>query len=185
MKAIFILLLVLAASACDNRQKEVRPPEDYSEQGAVDAAHAGLSLAMAGLGQQAFTAHNEWMRVETITQELEREQRPKEAEALSKELAEATAAKAGADEAYASQVQRIQAAADSGRALLNAPALPKSLKLLEAEIQSAERLVSGLAEWRERADAAARKLLDTTDSEQKHDAQREYYKAAKQSADLK
>ena len=185
MKAILILLLVLATSACDNRAKEARPPEDYSAQDAVDAAHAGLSAAMTGLNQQAFTAHNEWMRVETIAQELGREQRPKEMEALTKELEEATTAKAEAEQAYAKHVLRIETAANSGRALLNAAAVPKSLKLLEAEVQSAERLLSGLDEWRKRADAAARKLLDTTDSEEKHDAQREYYKAAKQSGDLR
>ncbi|WP_367871790.1 hypothetical protein [Luteolibacter sp. Populi] len=184
MKAIFILLLLLAASGCDNRKKEARAPEDYHEQAAVDAAQSGLAAVVTGLNQDAFTAHNEWMRVETITQELGREQRPKEMETLTKELKDATDAKAAAEQVYADHVQRIVAALKSARALLDGAAIPKSLKLLEAEIQSAERLISGLDEWRKRADEGARKLLDTTDSVERHDAQRDYYKAAKQPGDL-
>lgn len=184
MKAIFGLCLLLLAAGCED-QKKAGPARSYHEQGAVEAAHTAIALEVKDLNLTASTAHNEWMRVESINFELKREKRVKELADLNKELGDASTAKTDAEKAYADQLQRIDGALKTARPLLGADAKPLSLRTLDEDVKSAERLVSEVAKWRRLADDAANKYLETPDPEQQMDAQREYYKIVRQHWDLK
>jgi hypothetical protein len=202
MKAILGLFLLLLISACENPKKEARSTE-YREQGAVDAASSEVVAAVEGFHLKASTAHNESMNVETIKDELKREQqeqqgtgnekldevrrgqREKRKADLKKELEEATTAKADAEKAYSEQARRIEGAVKTGRALLQADAKPQSLKRLDEAIRSAERYLGEVEQWKKRADDAARQYMETIEPEARLDAQRAYSKIAQEHWDLK
>lgn len=202
MKAILGLSLLLLVSACENQKQEARPAE-YRQQSAVDAASSELSTIGKGFHLKASTAHNEWMRVETVTDELKREQQEREAvdnatldqlrrtqkekqlADLNKELQEATTAKADAEKAYSEQSGRIEASLKNGRALLQADAKSQSLKKLDEEVKSAERYLTEVTKWKQRADDAARRYMETVEPEARLDAQRAYTKIAQEHWDLK
>lgn len=205
MKAIYGLSLLLALSACEEQKQEVRAAE-YRQQAAVDSACSQLTAAVEGFHLKASTAHNDWMQVETIKDELKRgeqeaaeaaktetgtiaevrsKQREKKTADLNKELEEANTAKADAEKAYSEKIQQIETALKSGRALLEADAKPQSLKKLEAEFKSTERLYGEVVKWKQRADDAANKYMETKDPDARMDAQRAYSKVAKEHWNLK
>ncbi len=184
MKGVLGLSLFLLAGACEE-QKKAGPARSYHEQGAVDAAHTAIAREVKDLNLTASTAHNEWMRVESINFELKKEKREKELADLNKELVDATTAKEDSAKAYAEQLQRIDEALKSARLLLGADAKPVSLKTLDEDVKSTEHLLSEVEKWRRLVDDAANKYLETTDPELQMDAQREYYKLVRQHWDLK
>ena len=205
MKAIIGLSLLLVLCSCENQKKETRVAAEYRQQSAVESACSQLERSVEKFHLKASAVHSEWMRIETVKDEQRREEEEKkEAEAnrnpkdpetlielrrqqaekkaadLAKELKEATTAMAEADDVYRQQIQQIEAALKSGRALLQADAKQQSLKKLDEEVTSAGRLLTEVPAWKQRAEDAALRYMATPETDKRMDAQREYFQIAKE-----